>query len=97
MERPDIETIQHQLDAIDPTPWRAEYDTVGDLILWFHASLAEDPRRIIISACMGPDDLPSKNELAACAFLLLCREHMRDLIAYIAQLEAYGTARPGDV
>lgn len=88
MKRPPIDQMKEQIAAIDPNPWRAQFDELGDLIIWFHAELAQDPRRIIVSM----DEKPSKNEKAAAAFLVHCREYVKELINYIETLEAL--ARP---
>ncbi len=92
--RPPIEQMLQQIAAIDATPWRAQFDEDGSLIIWFRADLDADPRRIIISFCMDDTEQPSKNEQAAADFLVNSREYMRDLISYTIQLErVYREAR----
>ena len=92
--RPPIEQMLQQIAAIDATPWRAEFDEDGSLIIWLHANLNEDPRRIVVSFCTGDTEQPSANEQAAAEFLVNSREYVRDLIGYTAQLErVYREAR----
>lgn len=73
----DLKKIREQVEAIDPEPWRADFDEDDMLVIWFHADLERDPRRIIIS--FGADK-PSKNELAAAEFLVNSREYVRWLL-----------------
>lgn len=92
--RPPIEQMQQQIAAIEPAPWRAQLDDDGCLVIWFHADLASDPRRIVVSLCLSESEQPSANELAAAAFLVNSREYVRDLIDYTAKLEqVYREAR----
>ncbi len=74
--------IEDQIAAIDPTPWRAVFDD-DELVIWFHANLTDDPRRIVIAG-----NAPSDNEYAAAAFLTLCREHCTVLIGEVRRLNA---------
>ena len=92
--RPPIEQMQQQIVAINPALWRAEFDEDGSLVIWFHANLNEDPRRIIISLCLDENEQPSANERAAAEFLVSSREYVRDLIGYVEKLEqVYREAR----
>lgn len=86
--KPAIEVMQQQLAAINPAPWRIEFDEDGALVIWLHADLGKDPRRIVISMCLSEDEQPSANERAAANFLISCREYIRDLISYVQMLES---------
>ncbi len=91
-QRPDIDKMLNQIAAIDPNPWRAQFDE-EELILWFHADLVANPTRVVISL----DLHPSPNELAAARFLVHSREYVSELAAYITALEAQlqaGAASP---
>lgn len=79
-----MEEMEAQIAAIHPTPWRAQFDDDGDLVIWFHADLNRDPRRIVVSL----DEQPSENELAAAALLVHCREYVTELIGRVRELEA---------
>lgn len=85
--RPPIDEMRQQISAIDPTPWRAQFDDDGALVIWFHADLGSDPRRIVVSMCLADTEQPSSNELAAAGFLVNSREYVRDLIDYVLKLE----------
>lgn len=82
--------IERRIAAIDDSPWRAVFESDGDLAIWFHANLARDARRIVVSI----EDVPSVNELAAAAFLVASREYCTALIARVRALEAMINATP---
>ncbi len=80
-----ISTIKAEVAGIDPAPWRAVFEDDGDLVIWFHAKLSDDPRRVITAYA---DKLPSRNERNAAAFLVHSREYCQLLIAEIERLQA---------